>query len=203
MKYGPSATSSATDVAAITTHAHWRERSSRQPARRSADIRCRGARSPRERGRSRASSSAETTNVSASAANAQPAPRPSTSAVAMAGPTSSAAFATMLLAALACWSSSSGTVCGTSPVIAGLKNASAVPNPASITTIAQIGTSPMKIRIASVPCRVARTTSVTIIRRWRSTRSAHTPPISTNSTSGIACAASTMPTSLGLPISVT
>ena len=86
---------------------------------------------------------------------------------------------------------------------AGLKNASAVPNAASITTIAQIGTGPTKISTASVPCRTARTTSAAIITRWRSSRSAHTPPISTNSTSGIAFAASTIPTSLGLPMSVT
>ena len=101
------------------------------------------------------------------------------------------------MAALACWTSPSGTVCGTSPVTAGLKNASAVPKPASITTIAQIGTVPRKISTASVPCRTARTTSVAIITRWRSSRSAHTPPISTNRTSGIALAASTIPTSLG------
>ena len=203
MKNGPSETSRATDVAAITTHAHWRERSSCQPARRSAVIRCRGARSPRERGRRRASSRAETTNVSASTANAQPAPTPSTSAVAIAGPTSSAALKITLVAALACCTSPSGTVWGTSPVAAGLKKASAVPKPASISTIAQIGTGPRKISTASVPCRAARTRSVAIITRWRSSRSAQTPPISTNSTSGIALAASTIPTSLGEPISVT
>ena len=165
MKNGPSETSSATDVAAITTHAHWRERSSCQPARRSAVIAWRGARSPRERGRRRESSRAETTKVSASNANAQPAPTPSTSAVAIAGPMSSAALKTTLVAALACCTSPSGTVWGTSPVAAGLKNASAVPKPASISTIAQIGTGPRKISTASVPCRTARTMSVAIITR--------------------------------------
>ena len=111
----------------------------------SARSRWRAARSPRERGRTRASSSAEITNVSASTANAQPAPRPSTSAVATAGPSSSLTFCTIDIAAFACCSSASGTVCGISPVAAGLKNASAVPNAASIATIAQIGTSPRKI----------------------------------------------------------
>jgi hypothetical protein len=203
VKNGPSETSSATDVAAITTHAHWRERSSCQPARRSASIGWRGARSPRERGRSCDSSSAEITKVRASTANAQPAPTPSTSAVAIAGPTRSAALKTTLLAALACCTSPSGTVCGTNPVAAGLKNASAVPKPASISTIAQIGTGPRKISSASVPCRIARATSVATMTRWRSSRSAHTPPINTNRTSGIALAASTIPTSLGEPMSVT
>ena len=151
----------------------------------------------------RASSSAETTNVSASNANAQPAPSPSTSAVAIAGPTSSLALPTTEIAALAGWTSSSGTVCGISPVAAGLKNASAVPNAASITTIAQIGTSPMKISTASSACSAARMTSVPIISRWRSSRSAQTPPSSKNPTSGRACAASTSPTSVGVPISLT
>ena len=183
---GASASSSASEVAAITTHAHWRDRSSRQPIASSARSGWRSARSPRERGRTRASSSALITNVSASTANAQPAPRPSTSAVASAGPRSSLAFCTTDTAALACWRSSSGTVCGIRPVAAGLKNASAVPNPASMTTIAQIGTSPRKISSASRPCSSARTTSVATITRWRSRRSAHTPPISTNSTSGSA-----------------
>ena len=163
----------------------------------------RSARSPRARGRTRASSSALTTKVSASTANAQPAPRPSTSAVASAGPTSSLALCTTDVAAFACCSSSSGTVCGIRPVAAGLKNASAVPNAASMTTIAQIGTSPRKISSASSPCNAARIRSVATITRWRSSRSAHTPPISTNSTSGSAWAASTSPTSVGVPISVT
>ena len=40
-------------------------------------------------------------------------------------------------AAFAGWISSSGTVCGTRPVYAGRKNASAVPKPASISAIAR------------------------------------------------------------------
>jgi hypothetical protein len=199
--YGASASTSDSDVATSTTHTHWRERTSCQPTRRSASSAPGGTRSPRERGRTRVSKAAESTNASASIVNAQPAPSPSTSAVAIAGPTSSAMFHTIVLAALACWNSSSGTVCGTRPVKAGLKNACAVPNPASITTIAQIGAGPRKISTASSPCSTARTRSVTTITRWRSSRSAHTPPISTNSTSGSALAARTRPTSLGLPMS--
>ena len=85
--------------------------------------------------------------------------------MAIAGPMSSPALWTTDVAALACCSSSSGTVCGISPVAAGLKNASAVPNPASITTIAQIGTGPRKISTARSACSVARMTSVATITR--------------------------------------
>ena len=63
-----------------------------------------------------------------------------------------------------------------------MKNASAVPNAASITTIAQIGDR-RRGRSAPPAARAARraTRSVATITRWRSSRSAHTPPISTNS----------------------
>jgi hypothetical protein len=88
-------------------------------------------------------------------------------------------------------------------VYAGRKNASAVPNRASITTRCQISTPPVKISVASSACRPKRIRSVTIITRWRGSRSAHTPPISRNATSGIVAAARTIPTSVGDPISVT
>ena len=101
--------------------------------------------SPRGRGRSRIRNRAEITNVAASNANAQPAPTPSTSAVASAGPANSATVVTSEVAALASCSSGSGTVCGTSPVYAGRKNASAAPKTASITTMCQISTAPVKI----------------------------------------------------------
>ncbi len=151
----------------------------------------------------RVRNAAETRKVSASSVNAQPAPRPSTSAVASAGPANSAMVSSVPVAARAGWISSSGTVCGTSPVSAGLKNASAVPNSASITTMCQISTAPVKIRAASSACSTKRTRSVEIITRVRDSRSAHTPPSSRKPTMGSACAASTSPTSLGEPISVT
>ncbi len=78
---------------------------------------------------------------------------------------------------LACWISSSGTVCGSRPFAAGRKNASAVPNSASITISSQMCTTPAKINAASRPCSAKRTRSVATITRWRGSRSAQTPPI--------------------------
>ena len=85
-------------------------------------------------------------------------------------------------------------------VDAGRKNASAVPNSASITTTCQIATSPVRISAASAAWRTKRTRSVTTISRCRGTRSAQIPPISMNATSGIAWAARTMPRSVALPV---
>jgi hypothetical protein len=104
---------------------------------------------------------------------------------------------------LASWICSSSTVCGTRPEYAGRKNASAVPNSASITTMCQISTAPVKMSAASSACRPPRTRSVTTMTRWRGSRSAHTPPTSTKATSGNVAAASTIPTSVGEPMSVT
>ena len=119
------------------------------------------------------------------------------------GPANSATVATIAVAALASCSSDSGTVCGTSPVNAGRKNASAAPKTASITTMCQISTVPVRIRTASSACIAARTRSVATITRCRGSRSAHTPPSIRNATNGMAWAASTIPTSVGDPISVT
>ena len=94
--------------------ARWR--TSWYPSRSSARRLRRSGISPRSRGRTRVRNAAETRNVSASSANAQPAPSPSTSTVASAGPANSATVSIVLPAAFASWISSSGTVCGTSPV---------------------------------------------------------------------------------------
>src|SRR5215217_7965694 len=67
----------------------------------------------------------------------------------------------------------------------------------------QISTVPVKISTASSACSVKRIRSVATMTLWRGRRSAHTPPISRNPTSGTAWQASTMPTSLGEPSSVT
>jgi hypothetical protein len=75
-----------------------------------------------------------------------------------------------------------------------------VPNSASITTRCQISTWSVKIRTASSVCSAMRTTSVVIISLARGRRSAHTPPIRRNATNGTICAASTMPTSVALPV---
>ena len=106
-----------------------------------------------------------------------------------------------VLSPLACWISSSGTVCGNRPFAAGRKNASAVPNSASIAISSQILTTPAKISAASRACRAKRTRSVTTITRWRGSRSAHTPPISRNATSGRLAAANTSPRSVASPVS--
>ncbi len=67
----------------------------------------------------------------------------------------------------------------------------------------QISTAPVKISAASSACSAHRIRSVATITLWRGSRSAHTPPISRKPTSGTALAASTIPTSLGEPRSVT
>ena len=87
VRNGASASSSPTDVATNTTHAHWRDPTSRQPMQ-PARGGC-ALRPPPRRAGARGQQQRVTTKVSASTANAQPAPRPSTSAVASAGPTSS------------------------------------------------------------------------------------------------------------------
>ena len=139
--------------------------------------------SVRRRGFTRARNAALARNVAASSANAQPAPAPSTSAVASAGPANSATLLVIVVTAVACWMSSSGTVCGSRPPAAGRKNASAAPNSPSITTTCQIWTEPVKISVASSACSAKRTRSVTTITRWRGRRSAQTPPNSRKATS--------------------
>ena len=120
--------------------------------------------------------------------------------MARAGPTNSQTLFDIPTSAFASWISRSGTVCGTTAVEAGRKNASAVPNSASITATCQISTSPVMISAARAAWRAKRTRSVTTISRWRGTRSAQTPPISMNPTSGTAWAARTMPRSVGSPV---
>ena len=72
-----------------------------------------------------------------------------------------------------------------------------------MTTMCQISTAPVKISAASSACRAQRAASLPIITRVRDIRSASTPPSRMKPTSGSACAASTRPTSVGEPISVT
>jgi hypothetical protein len=150
----------------IVIHTQVRDRTSRQPSRRSrrtdGDAEAVTV-SPRWRGRTRANNSALRTNVAASSANASPAPTPSTSAVASSGPIRKARFAVVSLSALASWICDSGTVCGIRPVYAGWKNACAAPNAASIRTMCQIRTVPVKINAASAACKAARVRSVTIM----------------------------------------
>ena len=104
--------------------------------------------------------------------------------MASAGPTTSATCWLTPDSACADWMSSSGTVCGTRPVYAGRKKASAVPNSAPTTTMCQTCTAPVAMSTASEPCSTHRTTSLTTMTCWRGSRSATTPPSSTRTTSG-------------------
>ncbi len=185
------------------TQTQVRDRTSRKPSRssrRQSPPAAAAVASARRRGRRRMISTALTRKVAASIANAAPAPAPSTSTVASAGPTNSATLSAIVVSAFACWISASGTVWGTRPVAAGRKNASALPNTASIATTCQISTSPAMIRSASPPWSAKRTRSVATTTRWRGRRSAQTPPMSTKPTRGSAWAARTNPRSVALPV---
>jgi hypothetical protein len=158
---------------------------------------------PRARGLTRVSSAAESTNVAASSPNAAPAPTVSISTVPIAGPTMIARLAVRPLRAWASWTWVSGTVCGTRPAYAGLKNARAAPNSASITINSATLAPPAKIIAASVRCSPARTLSapIMILRRpLPPKRSAHTPPNRISAIIGSACAASTKPRSVADPV---
>ena len=119
----------------------------------------------RLRGRTRTSSAALTRNVSASRPNAAAGLTPSTSAVARTGPANSARLFVVDMTALASWMPSSGTVCGSRAVAAGRKNASAVPNSIPMTTMCQMRTAPVTMRIASSACSTKRTRSVATTTR--------------------------------------
>jgi hypothetical protein len=193
----------------IVTHTHVRERTSRQPSRRSRSTELDSAAAPPTGpsatvatgwGWTRIVSSALMTNVAASSANASPAPTPSTSSVASAGPMRNARFAIVSVVAFASWSSSAGTVWGMRPVYAGWKNACAPPNRTSITTSSQIDSAPAKMSAASSACSAARVRSVAMMIRCRGSRSAHTPPNSSSATSASVWAPRTSPRSLGEPV---
>ena len=125
---------------------------------------------------------------------------PSTSAVASAGPANSATVSSVPSAALAGWISSSGTVCGTSPCSAAGRTPRRCRSTPRSPRCARSRRSPVKISTASRACRPKRMRSVVTTTRWRGSRSAHTPPMSRKPTSGTAWQASTMPTSLGVPM---
>ena len=124
-----------------------------------------------------------------------PAPSPS------AGPTQDARFAIDSVSARASWISvARGPSAGAGRCRRAGRTPRAAPNSASITTISQIATPPLKISTASSVCSAARTRSVAIMIRWRGSRSAHTPPNSSSVTSGSACAPSTRPRSVAEPV---
>jgi hypothetical protein len=102
--------------------------------------------------------------------------------------------------AFACWSSEGSTVCGTSPVDAGKKNANPVPPIAWSTTRCQISALPVSSRAAVAACDPPVTRSATTITRWRGSRSAQTPPMSRKTSCGTIRAASTSPRSDAEPV---
>jgi hypothetical protein len=88
-------------------------------------------------------------------------------------------------------------------VYAGLKNARAAPNSASITISWTTLAPPAKISAASVRCSPARTLSAPIMILRRPVppkRSAQTPPNRISAIIGSACAASTKPRSVADPV---
>ena len=185
-------------------HTHARLRTSAKPSRISPQKEPDASASssgPRVRSRTPCRSAAANRNVPASTANADPAPTPRTRAVASAGPANSATHDETAIIAFASWISGSGTVWGRSAVPAGRANASAHPNTASIAAIVHTSGLPAKMSAASNPCNAKRARFVAIISLSRGSRSAHTPPTGARSTNGSACAVSTNPTSVALPVS--
>lgn len=185
------------------THTHGRDATSEKPPRSACTTVSELRSAPRARGCTRINSAAETTNVAASSANAAPAPTVSIRPVPIAGPIMIARLNVRPVSAWASCTWSSDTVCGISPVYAGLKNARAAPNSASITIISVTDAPPVRISVANAPCSTARTESAPIMIRRRPRppkRSAHTPPSRISATSGSAWAASTSPRSVAEPV---
>ncbi len=138
-----------------------------------------------------------------STAIAQPEPMKATRTPPMAAPSVTPRLSVSPRSALACCRRSALTVCGTRPVCAGRKNASAVPRTNCRTTSSQMVALWVSSSQAMTAWQAKRTTSETSITHWRGRRSAHTPPISRKATSGTRPAATTMPRSVVEPISST
>ena len=162
------------------------------------------AASPRSRGRRRTRIAADTKKVAASTANASAAPKATNSRLPIAGPMNWDRL----------WREPGDRLrLGDQLVRDGLRDQAGLGRPEERLggaearlddrdrrdrRLAQRGSGP-PARVCSAP----RTRSVPIMTRWRGSRSAHTPPISSSPTNGMPCAASTMPTSVGVPISLT
>src|SRR5436190_17860450 len=102
----------------------------------------------------------------------------------------------MLIRPFACWSSDSGTVSGTSPVVAGEWKATAAPPSAWRTTSCQTSACPVTSRIPIVTRTQKLAESEAIITRRRGSRSATTPPTSSTDTCASVQAANARPTSV-------
>jgi hypothetical protein len=172
------------------TQTQVRELNSVQPSRRSRRKDCGGSLT-RAGSRSPARQAALTRNVRESRPSAQPAPTPATSPAEIAGPAMPDADIEMPRRPFASCSRSGLTTWGVSPVAAGLKNAVAIPCNACNAAICQISACPEMSRTAVVPWVPSRIRSAPIITARRGSRSANTPPISKNATSGTERAANT------------
>ena len=105
-----------------------RDVNSRQPSRSSWKKFAAGTSCSARGGiRIRASSSAAATNDTASTASAMPGLPAATITPPTAGPSDEDRFRTRPFSAFACWRRAALTVCGTSPVCAGMTNPSAAP----------------------------------------------------------------------------
>src|SRR5262245_9491369 len=185
--------------ATTITHSQVRETNSRQPSWSSA--RKFGAPSRRPRAtRISARKTALAKNVPESIAIAQPAPTAATSTPPSAAPPIDATFSAIRSNAFACWSRGSSTVCGTSPVEAGKKNANAVPPIACRTIKCQSSAFPVSSSSAVTACAEPVSTSEATITRFRGSRSAQTPPTSMKTSCGTIRAASTSPRSDAEPV---
>ncbi len=134
-----------------------------------------------------------TTNERPSIANAHAGPAVTTTKPEIAGAATLIVFRDSDRKAFACWSDSLGTSSGTSPVVAGSKNASAAPKTASRIAKAATVAFPDASSTATVRWTTARTPSDVSITSRLGSRSATTPLISKKARLGIERAARTSP----------
>jgi hypothetical protein len=123
-----------------------------------------------------------TRKVSESIASPHPAPMATTTSPPSAGPTRLPTLSARATSPLARWNFERGTSCGTSPSAAGRNRAVAAPLSADSVITCHNSAAPVMNSAASAAWVAARARSETIIRAWRGTRSAHTPPASRNTT---------------------
>jgi len=139
------------------------------------------------------------TKLAESIPKTQPGPTVATRRPDTAGPNRLVALWVSPSSAFAFCSRAGLTVCGTSPVDAGPKNAEAAPNVAAVARNIQNVMNPEMSANAVKASTAARTTSEAIITSRRGSRSAQTPPASVNATRAIVNDASTSPSLVAEP----
>jgi hypothetical protein len=107
------------------------------------------------------------------------------------------------MSAFASWSFAALTISGRRPVEAGWKNDDATPKTAEDTARCQTSIASVTNATAITAWTTARTASAPIISARRGSRSAQTPPMTTESMRAPMCAPRTMPRSLAVPSSST